>query len=181
MPCTTNVRLRYKLILTRGCQNKESESSLSISQVDELLDELASNSAFSDLSIRTRYPRGVRRGKLPLLKMLFRTLSPIDASFLTHIILKDLRPVLYPLQETHYTPTLASYNSTAVRMITIEHAMGAWDPTFSMLRSYFVRSTINAAAAYSELPLDQRKPNIPCIGIPVEVTRIPRCQSLISD
>ena len=163
------------------CQNKESASFLSISQVDELLDELASNSAFSDLSIRTKYPRGVRRARLPLLKMLFRTLSAIDASFLTHIILKDLRPILYPLPETHYTTTLINYNTTAVQMITLEHAMRAWDPTCSMLRCYFVQSTINAAATYFELPLHQREPNIPHMGVPVEVSCIPRCQSLIPD
>jgi DNA ligase 4 len=154
---------------------------LSISQVDDLLDELASNSGFSDVSIHTKYPRGVRRGRLPLLKSLFRTLSPIDASFLTHIILKDLRPILYPLQETHYTTALTSYNTTSVQMLTKEHAMLAWDPTGLMLRAYFVRSTINAAATYFELHPHQREANIPRIGIPVEVTRIRRYGRLISD
>lgn len=151
-------------------QNKDRMSSLSIAQVDDLLDELASNSGFSDVSIRTKYPRGVRRGRLPLLKTLFRSLSPIDASFITHIILKDLRPVLYPLQETHYTTTLINYNTTSVRMLTKEHAMRAWDPTCSMLKAYFVRSTIDAAATCFELPPHQRGPNVPRIGVPVEVT-----------
>lgn len=145
---------------------------MSISQVDELLDELASNSGFSDVTIRRKYPRGVRRGRLPLLKILFRPLSPTDASFLAHIILKDLRPVLYPLQETHCTTALISYNTASVRMLTKEHAMQAWDPTCSMLKAYLVRATIDAAATYFELPLHQREPNIPHIGFPVEVTHV---------
>lgn len=152
------------------CKNDEFTSSLSIVQVDNLLDELASNSGFSDISIRTKYPRGVRRDRLPLLKDLFRSMSPIEASFLAHIILKDLRPILYPLPETHYTIALISYNTASVRMLTKEHAMRAWDPTHSMLSAYLVRSTMNAAATCFELPPHEREPNVPCIGTPVEVT-----------
>lgn len=163
-------------------QNNESVSSLSLSQVDDLLDELASNSAFSDPSIHKKYPRETRRGRLTLLKALFRTLSPIEASFLTHIILKDLRPILYPLQETHYTTSLISYNTTSVRMLTEMHAMQAWDPTCAMLKAYHTWSTIEAAAAYFESPPHHRGPNIPRTGTPVEVLALTMtiCRYLIN-
>lgn len=144
-------------------------STLSISQVDDLLDELASNSGFSHQSIRNVYPNRVRRGRLSLLKALFRPLSPMDASFLTQIILKDLRPVLYPLHVHHYSSALLDFNTTSVHMLTKEHAMKVWDPSCWMLKAYRVRSTIDEAAASFELPPHQREPNIPRVGIPVQV------------
>lgn len=144
-------------------------SALSIPQVDALLDELASNSGFSHRSIRNAYPKRLRRGRLPLLKALFRPLSPMDASFLTQIILKDLRPVLYPLYVHHYSSALLDFNTTSVYMLTKEHAMKVWDPTCWMLKAYRVRSTMDEAAASFELPAHQRDANLPQIGTPVQV------------
>lgn len=142
-------------------------SSFSIAQVDALLDELASSSGFTHDSIRKAYPK--RRKRLPLLKALFRPLSPIDASFLTQIILKDLRPVLYPLRIPKDSSALLDFDTKSVHMLSKEHAMKVWDPTGWMLNAYRVRSTIDAAAEGFELPPHQREPNIPRIGIPVQV------------
>lgn len=144
-------------------------SPLSISQVDALLNELASSSGFSHRSIRNAYPKHVRRERLPLLRALFRPLSPVDASFLTQIILKDLRPVLYPLHVHHYSTALLNFNATSVHMLTKEDAMKIWDPTCWMLNAFRVKATIDEAATSFELSPHQRDANIPRIGIPVQV------------
>ncbi|KAF9457521.1 hypothetical protein BDZ94DRAFT_1272939 [Collybia nuda] len=146
-------------------------SSLSISQVDALLDELASSSGFSHSSIRDAYPKHVRRERLPLLKTLFRPISPVEAPFLTQIILKDLRPVLYPLQVQHYSPALLNFNTASVQLLTKEHAMKVWDPSCWMLNAYRVKSTFGEAAASFELPPHQRSANIACVGTPVQIPK----------
>ncbi|KAJ6518607.1 hypothetical protein C8R45DRAFT_948670 [Mycena sanguinolenta] len=118
----------------------------SISEVDNLLEELASHSGYSDISVRSN---ATCRSKTTILRALYRSLSPLDASFLTQIILKDLRPLLYPLPEAeaHYTVALKSFNSVSVTELSKEDAMKAWDPTGQMLRNYRVRSGLDDAAA----------------------------------
>ncbi|KAG6908431.1 hypothetical protein DXG01_004656 [Tephrocybe rancida] len=148
-------------------------SHLSIAQVDELLDELASTSGYTHDSIRKKYPQVKRRARLPIIKDLFRTLSPIDAGFLTQIILRDLRPILYPLRETHYIASLMGHNSTSVKMLTKEDAMSIWDPSKWMLNAYRVKATFNETAQGFETPLGERDRNVPKFGIPVAVATFP--------
>ncbi|KAG6812390.1 hypothetical protein H0H92_003071 [Tricholoma furcatifolium] len=147
-------------------------SPLSITQVDELLDELASLSRFSHVPIRKKYPVNKRRTRLAVIKDLFRTLSPIDASFLTQIILKDLRPILYPLRDTHYIASLLGHNASSVKMLCKEDAMNVWDPSKWMLKSYRVKSTLTEVTNGFELPPNERGPNLPRIGIPVTVATL---------
>ncbi|KAG6888469.1 hypothetical protein C0995_008042 [Termitomyces sp. Mi166 len=146
-------------------------SPLSIAQVDELLDELASTSGYSHESIRKKYPPNKGRPRLRIIKDLFRTLSPIDASFLTQIILKDLRPILYPLRDTHYIASLTGHNSASVKMLSKEDAMNIWDPSKWMLRLYRVKSTLTETANESEKPASERSRNVPKIGLPVAIPK----------
>ena len=88
---------------------------------------------------------------------------------MAQIILKDLRPALYPFREDHYTAALINYNTASVQMLTKEHAMKVWDPTGRMLKAYSVRSTLDEAAVAYESPAHQRELDVPLIGIPVEV------------
>lgn len=153
-------------------------SPLTIEQVDELLDELASNSGYSHSSIHLKYPRGRRRSRQAILRQLFCPLSPFDASCLTQIILKDLRPIIYPLSETHYTASLRDFNSAAVKMLTKEHAMNVWDPSGLMLKSFKVRSSIDIAASNHELPHHLKRNFEPELEIPIQVTTLPLPQSV---
>lgn len=153
-------------------------SPLTIEQVDELLDELASNSGYSHSSIHLKYPRGRRRSRQAILRQLFCPLSPFDASCLTQIILKDLRPIIYPLSETHYTASLRDFNSAAVKMLTKEHAMNVWDPSGLMLKSFKVRSSIDIAAGNHELPHHLKRKFEPELGIPIQVTTLSPPQSV---
>ncbi|TFK32795.1 hypothetical protein BDQ12DRAFT_691997 [Crucibulum laeve] len=129
---------------------------LTIVQVDELLNELASNSSYSHKSIHAKYPPGIRRKRIIIFQDLFRQLPPDDSCFLTQIILKDLRPVLYPLSEAHYTSALRNFKSNSVRMLTLEHAMKAWDTTGWLLKCYRVRSEMDVATNSYDLPADKK-------------------------
>jgi DNA ligase-4 len=91
-------------------------------QVDTLLDELAATCPFSETSLRN--PNA--RSKLDVLKALYKNMPPLDAQFLTQIILKDLRPVLYPLPAMHYTAALKEYNSKSVHMLCKADAVRVW-------------------------------------------------------
>jgi DNA ligase-4 len=91
-------------------------------QVDKLLDELAATCPFSDTSLRN--PNA--RPKLDVLKALYKNMPPLDAQFVTQIILKDLRPVLYPLPAMHYTAALKEYNSKSVHMLCKADAVKVW-------------------------------------------------------
>lgn len=98
---------------------------------------------------------------------MYRSLPPFDAACLTQIILKDLRPVIYPLPDTHYTVALKGFKSNAVTLITKEHAMTAWDPTGSMRKTYLVRSSLDEAADSFEQEAGQYA--VPRVGTPIEV------------
>lgn len=143
-------------------------SPLSIAEVDALLDELASTSVFSDVSLRNGR---ARRSRYSILCDLYSSMPPLDASFLTQIILKDLRPLLFPLIETHYTAALTKYNTTSIVSLSKEDAMKIWDPTGLMLKIYKVRASLHEAANAFEtsnnctmLPYPQPK-----LRTPVEV------------
>ncbi|KAJ7043390.1 hypothetical protein C8F04DRAFT_718106 [Mycena alexandri] len=144
-------------------------SPLSIAEVDSLLEELASHSGFSDQSVRASWIHATRRSKSAIVRALYRSMSPLDASFLTQIILKDLRPLLYPLAETHYTVALKSFNSVAVVQLSKEDAMKAWDPSRQMLNIYRVRAGLDDAAAAFDAGITGTV--MPLIGTPVEIPK----------
>ena len=79
---------------------------VSIHRVDELLDELASRSGFSQLSQQPFHKRTTPRAQLVILREMYKELAPHEAAFLTQIILQDLRPVLYPLPIVNTTLNL---------------------------------------------------------------------------
>ncbi|KAJ6591764.1 hypothetical protein DFH09DRAFT_1137908 [Mycena vulgaris] len=144
-------------------------SLLSISEVNVLLDELASHSGYSDMSVRDKHPHATRRPRSTIIRALYRSLAPLDAAFLTQIILKDLRPLLYPLTETHYTVALKSFNSVAITQLTKEDAMKAWDKSRKMLDIYRVRSRLDDAAAAIDAGIIGTV--MPLIGTPVEIPK----------
>ncbi|GLB41971.1 putative DNA ligase N terminus [Lyophyllum shimeji] len=161
-----------KLMLQRRCPSVDDHiSPLSTARVDELLDELASLSGYSDISIRRKYPKAKRRARQLVINDLFRNLSPTDAGFLTQIILKDLRPILYPLRDTHYIACLLGHNAASVKMLSKEDFMTVWDPTKWMLKAYRVRSTLSEVANGFELPPSRREPITPKIGVPVAIPK----------
>lgn len=101
-------------------------STLTIVQVDELLDELASHSPYSNLgSSATQIPRP----RDVILRHLFlhSALSPFAISVLTQVILDDLRPLLNPLLAEALHPTTALQTREIVPQLDIYQAMKAWD------------------------------------------------------
>jgi DNA ligase 4 len=143
---------------------------LTITEVDTLLDELASTSAFSDPTLR-KYRSAKPRTRNAILRDLY-AIPALDASFLTQIILKDLRPLLFPLAGTHYTVALTKYNTKSVTPLSKEDVMRALDPSGRMLEMYKVRASLHEAAnAFEMEPNGHHCPTTPQpqIGTPVEV------------
>lgn len=145
--------------------------------MDTLLDELASTSVFSDASLRNGR---ARRSRYSILYDLYNSMPSLDASFLTQIILKDLRPLLFPLAETHYTAALTKYNTKSVVSFSKEDAMKVWDPSGLMLKIYKVRASLHEAVDMFEtssccITTSHLKPQ-PRLGTPIEVTASRRQQ-----
>ncbi|TFK51622.1 DNA ligase/mRNA capping enzyme [Heliocybe sulcata] len=157
-------------------QDFAQQDQISLQDLDTFLTELASTSAYSSSAIRANHPKSHRRPRLDMLTSIYSCLTPSAASFVTQIILKDLRPVLYPLNEMHYTAALKQYNSNAVTMLTKEDAMKIWDPSRVLLRTYSRTSSFEDAARALEsiLPLMICKPQV---GVPIQIPKCRKAQS----
>ncbi|KAF8527280.1 hypothetical protein JB92DRAFT_2553330, partial [Gautieria morchelliformis] len=147
-------------------------SSPSLQKIDTLLDELAALSGYSHLEGPRARPQ---RTRASILRDLYLDLDPLEAKFMTQIILKDLRPVLYPLAETHTTKSLLHYKSNALHVLSKWEVMSAWRSC--MPRIYRVRATLDEAArAVETLPsMEQISSDhevfLPILGIPIEVPK----------
>ena len=139
-------------------------------------------SGFTDRSLRKH--RSATRTRQAILSDLFKSMPALDASFLAQIVLKDLRPLLFPLAETHYTAALTKYNTKSVTSLSKEDVMKAWDPSGWMLKTYRVRACLHEAANAFELPpssdQDLAATPQPRIRIPIEVSST-RCKSFKHD
>ena len=133
-----------------------------------MLDELASTSEFSDKSIHAAYSLAQRRSKSDILRSLYKSLPALDAAFLTQIILKDLRPILYAPPVASSSRVLLEYNTNSKLMLTKEQFMMTWDPSGCMLKMYRVRANMTEAALGFEAGGVISHPK-PCLGVPVEV------------
>lgn len=116
---------------------------LDIFQIDRQLTQLASLSSFSHSSIQKN--PNLPSSRAEILKALYSSLSPTEASFLTQIILKDLRPLLYPCKEAHYTAALKNQKSNSVTCLDVVDVLKVWDPTLNALSRWRVVSSFEVA------------------------------------
>ena len=140
----------------------------SLQQVNLLLDELASTSVFSDKSIHAAHSSVQKRSKSAILRSLYNSLPALDAAYLTQIILKDLRPILYAPPIASTSRVLLEYNLNSKSTLTKEQFMMTWDPSGSMLKMYRVRANMTEAALGFEAGGIISHPK-PCLNVPVEV------------
>jgi len=152
-------------------QANERDTGLDIPQIDRLLTQLASLSSFSHSSIQ-RDP-DLPNSRLEILKLLYSSLSSTEASFLTQIILKDLRPVLYPSNQTHYTAALKQQKSNSVIYLDVVDALKVWDPTLNTLSRWRVVSSFEVALSNDRDPM--------LVGNPLQVSKLPALLSSESD
>ncbi|KAG9312953.1 DNA ligase/mRNA capping enzyme [Chiua virens] len=144
----------------------------SLQEVDSLLDELASTSIFSDKS----FHEGIaatsnnRRSKPSILRSLYDSLPATDAAFLTQIILKDLRPLLYAPPSAATSHALLDYNTRSKQVLTREQFMKEWDPSGSMIKMYKVRANLDEAAMGFEAGGTLVAAH-PRWGVPVEIPK----------
>ncbi|KAI0761805.1 hypothetical protein BD413DRAFT_646329 [Trametes elegans] len=148
---------------------------MSIAQVNALLAELAAMCAFSATTARP--PPASRRSREVILAELYTSLNPTECAVVTQIILKDLRPLLYPVpaSATHYTSALLQYKSNAVAMLSKEAAMHAWDPSGRFRVIFSTRANLeDAANAYEEFESGEGLPRA-TVGAQIQVGSIPKC------
>ena len=143
---------------------------LTLNRADELLTELARHCIFSDVP-KTQM---AWRPQKAIIHDLYCHLSPIEAGFMTQIILKDLKPMLYPLSVLNTPQALKKYNTNSVHMLTIYEVMQEWDP--EMNRLYRNRARLDEAAQViwqmrsgQPSPQDQIKSFTPKLGTPIQV------------
>lgn len=144
----------------------------SLQEVDALLDELASTSLFSDKSFHegNAFTSNAKRSKSSILRSLYDSLPATDAAYLTQIILKDLRPLLYPPPSAMTSHVLLTYNTRSKQVLTREQFMKEWDPSGSMIKMYKVRAKLDEAAMGFEAG-GVLVPAQPRWGVPVEVPK----------
>jgi DNA ligase-4 len=140
---------------------------LDILQVDRLLTQLASFSSFSHSTIQP--DPNLPGSRAETLKSLYSSLSPREASFLTQIILKDLRPVLYPSNKTHYTAALNEKSNSVVHLGVVD-ALKVWDPTSDALSRWRVVSSFEIALSGADRDLGT-------VGNPLQVRELLVLQS----
>ncbi|KAI8985616.1 hypothetical protein BD414DRAFT_60158 [Trametes punicea] len=148
-------------------------SKLSLIRVDALLAELAAKCPFSAAQA-DETAITLRRSREAILTELYTSLSPSECSVATQIILKDLRPLLYPIPQdaSHYTSALLGYKSNAIAMLTKEAAMHAWDPSGRLSLIFKTRANLaEAACAFEGFANGEGLPQ-PTVGLPIQ---IPKC------
>ena len=111
-----------------------------------------------------------KRSKTQILRCLYDSLPATDAAYLTQIILKDLRPLLYAPPAATTSHVLLAYNTRSKHVLTREQFMLEWDPSGSMLKMYKVRAKLDEAAMGFEAGgmLVHAHPRW---GVPVEVPK----------
>ena len=142
-------------------QANDQRVSPDVLQVDRLLTQLASLSPFSHSSVQRNLD--LPNSRTEVLKTLYSFLSPTEASFLTQIILKDLRPVLYPSKETHYTAALKHQKSSSIVYLDVVDALKVWDPTLNVLSRWRVVSSFEVALSNGDSSLVR-------VGNPLQVS-----------
>ncbi|KIK60331.1 hypothetical protein GYMLUDRAFT_200426 [Collybiopsis luxurians FD-317 M1] len=149
LPVSPGEKVQALLEATSPC-NETYIGILGISDVDKLLNNLASTSPWSHSSFSTRnlsrHLTKEKHTRKSILRTLYRKMSPLEAAVLTQIILKDLRPLLYPQLELDSTTALRDYNTKAVKILIKESAMRAWDLSNRMNKSYRMRWDLDDAA-----------------------------------
>ncbi|WVQ66382.1 uncharacterized protein L199_004562 [Kwoniella botswanensis] len=170
-------------LLMRDRSMTERTSTVSIRDVDALLDELASSSTFSQLSqdqnqIHSRPAR--RRSPQEILILLYRdsNLTPYALSVLTQIILRDLRPLLNPLPKLSVrnpTTMLRMKSNTGPEQLSLKDALCVWD---KRLWGFYNGGIGNSDRCFDKLDkLENEHDKIvmtgPVLGINV---KIPKCR-----
>ena len=91
---------------------------------------------------------------------LYTKLSPDAAAAVTQIILRDLRPILYPVQEIHYSSALLDYNTKSLTTISLWDFMKYWDPTGRLGKAFRLLGSLESAAESFENPEIKLAPQI---------------------
>ena len=124
-----------KLLTTRRCHSLQQSPSLSIEQLDALLDQLAAHCPFSSAHILSAHHHA--RPRRQILHDIFEPLSAREAAYVAQIILRDLSPLLYPTPSYDLEISLSRFNSNAFRELELGDALRAWSWALPTIRRVF--------------------------------------------
>jgi DNA ligase 4 len=144
------------------CAQEDSTYKPTIHDINALLDELATHSKFAQLpDTEGSVPK---RSQLAVLNDLYRTATPDEASLITQIILKDLRPIVSPLKIVHTTTNLLRKKPANVPL-TVWQALKIWHPTLPALYRVYasIPEVFNVLENGTSAQLE------PILGIPIQV------------
>ncbi|KAF7796819.1 hypothetical protein EIP86_008003 [Pleurotus ostreatoroseus] len=108
---------------------------LTIKTVDNLLTTIAQHCTYSSSTVLSHtfgHSFSAPPTQKEAIRQLFTlpTLSPFGAATVVQIILKDVRPLLYPLPDaaaSHYTNALLGWKSNALQPLTMDQALRIWE------------------------------------------------------
>lgn len=101
-------------------------------------------------------------------------MSSWEAACLTQIILRDLRPLLYPTPTSDPTTALLHFNSAAYSPLTPFQALKEWDPRLPRVYSRCSRLD-DAVELLAQMPKHQNIEQLLKCKIGTSIT-IPKCQ-----
>jgi len=153
--------------------------SLKLSVLDRLLDELAVLCDWSNLG-KHPFQKPYRRPPV-VLQDIYRPLSARESAYITQIILKDLRPLLYPIPSLSVHRALMEYDSKAFQELIPYSMMKAWH--WAMPRIYRAKADYDKAADLcDQIPRDPKQLSnrheellksftLPQLGTPVNIPK----------
>jgi DNA ligase-4 len=134
--------------------------------MDSLLDELSMGSDFTCSSLRNTLHHQNRRSVRQILVALLEGTTPFEAAVIVQVILKDLRPLIYPIASNGTRSSLLDFKSNAIKPLEVTEAVWAWDPSGTFKRAYAVRATLDAAAEVFEIGHAKTEP---IVGVSIKV------------
>lgn len=114
--------LQHRTALSQGT------SSVTITQIDTLLDELACHCDFSsaDVKRKQKLTGKTLRPRRAILHDLFSSISSTEAAYLCQIILRDLSPLLYPVPSSSSERSLLLFNASSWKTLDLVPALELW-------------------------------------------------------
>ncbi|KAK4698270.1 hypothetical protein P7C70_g8011, partial [Phenoliferia sp. Uapishka_3] len=143
---------------------------LTLIEVDQYLDELASFSEYSAPEVRRLRPPKTRKVD-DIIKSLLDPLTTSEIAIMIQIILRDLHPLLYPLPTLSGNKSLHEYNAMPYYEITLQRALKAWHEKMPFL--YRLTADLDIVAREVEVPGWEANvfTRAPIIGVPVQVPK----------
>jgi DNA ligase 4 len=160
--CQVSNTLNYDYNLIIVPQNVDGRGGKTLHDLEALLDQLARHCRFSQHAYIS--DESALQPVESILQDIYDSVTPEEASFITQVLLKDLRPLYYPLTLVHTTSNLLKGKST-INEFKIYQAMKAWHPQLPSIYRVYADLDQSFDILRNGIPA----PYYPIVGTPVQV------------